>query len=745
MSLQEENTVMSTEIESATEQGAGETAQCSQCGQSNVGTRKFCSGCGSQLREPCLRCGTLSFAGEKYCGDCGENLVESVERLIEQCKADLARVRQLGTECRYDEAVALLGPLREIEHPRLRRHVEEVNQLAKQLTAKRDEGITQAQATYREADALVADRDYEAALRLLNDIPPPLRIAETQRLLEEVRARLEEIASLDEELSTAIACERTLHLLPKVSRLLTLKPDHARATDLADRFRNRVGWAAEEKLAQHEYRGALEVLGQLPEGARSPELETLHQRLAELVWLSEDLRSAAVVDSTLVEVARRLGELAPDDQRVAKLAAEVRRRAKRADNDPSRAYPPWAAPPESTRLDNPIDWCTSFQRIGIKADLARPILEDHPGRLLAACGLALQGLQQAPMQLNLLPRENQTPLGRVTAILNSDSLAWAGRKRSVRTAWGLDLSASGLKAVKLAWEGKEEDVVIEDFDVVPHGKTITEALSDDETRMLVEETLGTFSSRRNVKADRICLGLPARTLLARRFTVPRVDPKRLEKVVAHEARCHIPIPLENVSWDYQVMESGDGERPPKRKQEVLLVAARRPQLVDRLATLRDAGVRVDVVQCDCLALYNFLAYEHFGGASHDGSASPNVQRSIALLDVGCDQTHLVVGSPDSVWFRSCGDGGEQFTHALVRELQVTAAQAEELKRRPARAESLCRMYNALEPGLEALTENARALLDAFTADNESQRIDRVLGCGGSFQLHGLLRFLRAGS
>jgi len=192
------------------------------------------------------------------------------------------------------------------------------------------------------------------------------------------------------------------------------------------------------------------------------------------------------------------------------------------------------------------------------------------------------------------------------------------------------------------------------------------------------------------------------------------------------------------------MVDGDGGRTSRREAEVLLVAARRSRLVDRLSALRDSGLRVDVVQSDCLALHNFLVYDHFGDDRRDRPAPPDTGRSIALLDVGCDQTHLLVSSPTSVWFRSSRFGGDQITRALVREFHVATARAEELKRRPARAESLHRMYDALEPALETLIADARSILDAFAASHQTQRIERVLGCGGSFQLHGLLRYLRSG-
>jgi type IV pilus assembly protein PilM len=705
--------------------------------------QKYCSDCGAQLWEPCLQCGALSLASEKYCGDCGANLAQGIERLVEQLEASLARVEQLRTDCRYDEAVCLLGPMRKAEHPRLRKYVDQADQLAKQLTAERDQRIAQSKAAYHEASALVARCDYEAAMRLLEDVPSAMRSSQTQQLREEVQARLEEIALLEEALSTTIVCQRTIRLLPKVSRLLTLKPGHVGASQLAERFRDCVYQAAEKKLFNHEYRDARELLDQMPEVARDTKFETLHRRAAELVWLSEDLRNAPLVDATLVQVAERFAKLVPDDQRTGKLLMEVRRRERIAAGNPRRAHPPWASPPKETRLGCPIDWLTGFQRIGISDELAKPILVDHPGCLFVACGLALQGLQQAPIRLNLLPQENQTPLGRIGAILKKEPSSWVGRKQSPRSAWGLDLSARGLKAVKLAWKGQEEGVVIEDFDVVTHGKMIGEALNDAEAKTLVRGTLDAFCSRNHVKADRICLGLSARTLLTRHLTVPPADPKKLEKAVAYEAKRHIPIPLEKATWDFQVMVRGNGERTSKPEQDVLLVAARRQQLVDRLSAFRDAGLRVDVLQSDCLALYNFLVFDHFGNGRGEDPSPPEPGRHIALLDVGSSQTHLVVGSPTSVWFRSSGMGGEQFTRALVQELQLTAAQAEELKRRPARAESLNRMYDALEPSLEALVTDARSMLHAFAADNQTQRIERVLGCGGSFRLHGLWRHLRS--
>ena len=56
----------------------------------------------------------------------------------------------------------------------------------------------------------------------------------------------------------------------------------------------------------------------------------------------------------------------------------------------------------------------------------------------------------------------------------------------------------------------------------------------------------------------------------------------------------------------------------------------------------------------------------------------------AAVDVGCDVTNIVVSSPQSLWFHSCGVAGQSFTRALVREFKLSVAQAEQLGARPDR-------------------------------------------------------------
>jgi Tfp pilus assembly PilM family ATPase len=114
------------------------------------------------------------------------------------------------------------------------------------------------------------------------------------------------------------------------------------------------------------------------------------------------------------------------------------------------------------------------------------------------------------------------------------------------------------------------------------------------------------------------------------------------------------------------------------------------------------------------------------------------------LDVGHDATNMIVSSRKLTWSMTLGFGGQSFTRALARDLKLTYTQAEQLKRDPGSASQLSPVYKTLDSLFEDFLEEIRLTLKAFTEVHPSQPIERVLGLGGSFQLHGLLRYLRFG-
>jgi len=730
-----------------TDRTNGAMLKCRGCGTPNPATRRFCAQCGRNLWEPCFNCGTLCHSGENFCGACGANLSTSAHDQVQRADASLAEVERLYTDSRYDEAIALLTELAKAEHPRLAGHVIRARQMLKELVGQRDHAADEAEAALQQARQQHEEQQFSAAVRTIEGVPKALRNEEMQSLLDEARARCKEIATLDEQLREAIRTRQTSTLLPKVERLLVLQPSHKQAQQLAERFRQRVSAAVQQRLAKHQYEDALKLIHQLPAPLRSESMEELNQQVSELAWLSRDLRQAAVVDKTLVAVA---GRLRKHDPRLKKVCEELERRSQLGTSDPRRVFPPWAAAPQTTPFGCPVEWMTMWKKVQVDQTLDKSLLAAYPGVFHVACGLALQGLDKVPLKINLRPAP-EGMLGRMSQIMP---------KRTSRGAWGLDLSASGLKAVKMAID-RDGRLEVKGFDLIEHNKPLTQTVDHAEEYSLVEETLRKFLFQNKIDGQRVCVGLPARMVLTRQLKLPVMNSSRLLDAVRYEAQQQLDYcRLEDLIWDYQVLNPDSGGGEATGDNQILVLGAKRQQVAEFLEPFEKVGIRVDLLQADGAALHNLISYEYFdlhddmeaddegnGGKSGTGralSGSSKSQRPVAVLDIGCDSTNLVVSAPDWVWFRTLGIGGQSFTRSLVKEFGLTFQQAEDYKLDPPSAPSLSKFFQAVEPIFEDLVHELERSFVAMGRANGRIKVSKILGGGGGLLLHGLLRHLRTG-
>jgi type IV pilus assembly protein PilM len=114
------------------------------------------------------------------------------------------------------------------------------------------------------------------------------------------------------------------------------------------------------------------------------------------------------------------------------------------------------------------------------------------------------------------------------------------------------------------------------------------------------------------------------------------------------------------------------------------------------------------------------------------------------LDIGAEATNVVVSSPHSLRSHTCEAGGHSFTRALVKELKLSLAQAEQQKRDPELAERISDVYEALTPVLDDRAKDVQQAMIAYSKAQPDASIQSIFGFGGGVMLHGLLRRLRCG-
>jgi type IV pilus assembly protein PilM len=711
---------------------------CPQCRHENLPQQNYCAQCGAALWEPCLRCGESCAAGESYCGACGARLNDLAAEQVERLQADCRRAAEMASAFRFEEAIALLGRAGKHDHPRLAAHAARARALLGQLTAERQRQRIAAEEACRHARQRLAAFDYDGAAGALENVPLPLQDEEMRQLRTQVAERRREIDVLSEELRNAVGQKRLLELPPRIELLLALKPDHPYARSVAAKVQKKFVAAAKKMRAEHRYDQALRLLDQISVWAEGSEFQQLRREAAESAWLARDLRNAPVVDNTLVTVAERLQQLAPDDARTIRLCHELQRRSRHAKGGQQQQPLPWARPPEQTPLGIPVEWLAGFRRVTYAEALDRSALRLHPGRFAIACGLALAGIKQAALRINLLPAPQRGMLRRVKSLM---------RRKSPPSAWGIDVGTSSLKAIKLAWNEAKQQAAIQSALLIEHAKVLNHAVSEAEEEKLVGETLKAFLDRQEITTERVCVSLPGRVALSRQIDLPPVNLAKASKLVQFEAPHHFPFPLEQLAWDFQLLDRpADLDRGRETSGEkgcrALLIAAKRTTTQHFVDAFQRLDMRVDVLQTDFVALHNFLAHDYFAvpGDPSSSEAFPVV----LALDIGCDVTNIVVSSPNSLWFRSCGVAGHSFTRALVKEFNLSIAQAEQQKRAPESAERLSDLYEALSPVFDDLLKEVQQALGIYAEVRPERPAERAVGLGGGFCLHGMLRHLLCG-
>ncbi|QDU30394.1 Competence protein A [Anatilimnocola aggregata] len=304
--------------------------------------------------------------------------------------------------------------------------------------------------------------------------------------------------------------------------------------------------------------------------------------------------------------------------------------------------------------------------------------------------------------------------------------------------WGIDVGRCALKALRCRMDG---DVVVADgYDYIEYPKLLTQA--DADAAQLVKEALEQFLSRNNLRGDRVAISVPGESGLARYFKPPPVDVKKIADIVKYEARQQIPFALEDVIWDYQRMPGGQEVDGFALESEVGLFAMKREQVAKALKPFLDAEIEVDVIQLAPIAIYNFFAHDMTNplkdGQTYDSDSPP---ASSVVLSIGTETTDLVVTNGFRLWQRNIPLGGNHFTKQLSKDLKLTFAKAEHLKRNPRQAEDPKAIFQAMRPVFGDMVTEVQRSIGFFHSLDRKAKITNIVILGNTVKLPGLSQYL----
>ena len=299
--------------------------------------------------------------------------------------------------------------------------------------------------------------------------------------------------------------------------------------------------------------------------------------------------------------------------------------------------------------------------------------------------------------------------------------------RRAKSLVGLDLGSSAVKAVELKQVGKGYKVVTYGSEPIPPASIVDGTIVD--TAAVVAAVKRLFDHRR-IKTKEVAASLSGNAVIVKKISLPLMTEAQLADSIYWEAEPYIPFRLQDVNLDYQIFAPS---APGRTTTEVLLVAAKNEKIADYTGVIGRAGKTAVVVDVDAFALQN--AYE-----VNYGTAADTV---VVLLNAGASATNInLLYGGQSVFTRDIPVGGNAYTDALQRELNLPIELADQLKRGQDVPDAT---YEDARPVLRAVTEHVmleiQKTFDFFKAGAASDRIDRIVISGGASRAEGLAEML----
>ena len=307
--------------------------------------------------------------------------------------------------------------------------------------------------------------------------------------------------------------------------------------------------------------------------------------------------------------------------------------------------------------------------------------------------------------------------------------------------WGIDIGQCALKALRCYAHDDDDGMIVADaFDYIEYPKILSQAGADPGE--LVADALKQFLSRNAVQGDRVAISVAGQSGLARFIKLPPVEAKKIPDIVKYEARQQIPFDLNDVIWDYQRMGGGSEEEGFALETEIGLFAMKRDVVFRALEPFQKAGIEIDFVQLTPLSLYNFVLFDQLRDLPPADEYNPeNPPESVVILSLGTDATDLVVTNGYRVWQRSVPLGGNHFTKALTKEMKLTFAKAEHLKRNATTAQDPKAVFQAMRPVFSDLLTEVQRSIGYFMSIDRSAKISHIVALGNAMKLPGLRRYL----
>jgi type IV pilus assembly protein PilM len=289
---------------------------------------------------------------------------------------------------------------------------------------------------------------------------------------------------------------------------------------------------------------------------------------------------------------------------------------------------------------------------------------------------------------------------------------------------GLDIGSGMVKLVVIDHSRAEPEIV-----QVVTSPLMPDAIVEGEIMdpVLVAETVRSVFESAGLKRREVVAAVGGHDVIVKKIPMDRMSQNDAREVIRWEAEQHVPFDMENVHLDFQVLDPDDDTA----QMAVLLVAAKRELVENRLSLLTDAALQPAVLDVEAFALHN--AFERNYPEVREGM--------IALVNIGHETTNvnlLAAGVP--VLVRDIPFGLRRLRESLQRDRGFSATAADDILRGKQDPTALRAL---LEDRVEELAVGIERAAAFIVAQSGGEGVSRIYVCGGGACVNGMVDVIAA--
>jgi type IV pilus assembly protein PilM len=245
------------------------------------------------------------------------------------------------------------------------------------------------------------------------------------------------------------------------------------------------------------------------------------------------------------------------------------------------------------------------------------------------------------------------------------------------------------------------------------------------------------------KGRLVHISMPSNSVFIRYVDLLVGERKKIADVIKLEAQQQIPMPLDEVSWDYKIV----AEKSRREKQAVLM-AVKRDVVDESTDIIKKAGFVSRSITLSLLCLLNI---------AKRSKESRNAE-GIIIVDIGAESSGILINRKKHVWLRSFSLGGSQISKSIAENADIDFAKAEQIKREgpsvlgnmdPA---IIAQVHETISQNLENFVSEVERSISFYKMDqlNNDSSLDqgffkkfRLLLTGGGSKIEGLEDFFKS--